>query len=235
MKQLSVNMRKNEILLGLIYIVFHVFFLPLIIVTLNVLLPLSFTEAELNFIAFAINFICVTVIFHQYLLNSLKIFIHNVKGTFTAVFKGFGAYWIGSILVNILVISLDPEFSNVNDNAIATLTNQNYILMGIGTVILVPIVEETLYRGVIFGTLFKKNSFAAYVISIVAFSALHIVGYIGHYSPIRLSLCFLQYIPAALFLAWSYVKADTIIAPILIHMIVNLIGMLAMLQGVHYA
>ena len=43
-----------------------------------------------------------------------------------------------------------------------------------------------------------------------------------------LLLCFVQYLPAGLCLGWAYARADSIFAPTLMHMIINLIGMLAM-------
>ena len=43
------------------------------------------------------------------------------------------------------------------------------------------------------------------------------------YSPLEICMAVLQYLPAGLCLAWSYAKADTIFAPILIHAAVNYI------------
>lgn len=229
MKKLTIQMHRTETILGLIYIVLQVFILPVVLVVINAFLPRPLTASALNFAVFAINFICVTVIFHRFLIASVKAFTQKPGEILRTYLKGFGFYWVGSILVNMLVIYLEPEFSNINDENVALLTGENYMLMAIGTVILVPVVEETLYRGVVFGQLYCKNSIIAYIVSVAVFSALHVFGYIGFYSPFRLLLCFLQYIPAAIALAWTYVKADNILAPVLIHMTVNLIGMLAML------
>lgn len=228
MKNLTVQMRRSEVVLGLVYLVLQIFILPLALVVINALLPRPLSDAALNFVCFAINFICVTVIFHRYLIASFQVFVQDPWSILHTCLMGFGLYWLGSILVNMLVIYFDPEFSNVNDDNIAVLTGQNHVLMTIGTVLLVPVVEETLYRGVVFGRLYQKNPVIAYIVSVIVFSALHVFGYIGFYSPIRLLLCFLQYIPAGIFLAWTYVKANTIWAPVFIHMTVNLIGMLAM-------
>ena len=38
-------------------------------------------------------------------------------------------------------------------------------------------------------------------------------------------LCALQYLPAGVALGWTYEKADTIWAPILVHSMVNAVGM----------
>ena len=53
---------------------------------------------------------------------------------------------------------------------------------------------------------------------------IHILGYIGVYSPLEIVMAFLQYLPAGLCLAWTYTKAQTIFAPIMVHSLVNAIA-----------
>lgn len=228
MKKQPVTMGRVEALLGIIYLMVQIFFLPVILVLGNSLLPRPFDDAQLNFICFALNFICVTVIFHRYLLRSLQIAFADPGSFFKICGLGFAFYWICSIVVNMLVLYVDPEFSNVNDDSILQISKSNFMLMTVGTVLLVPVVEETLFRGVIFGQLMRKNQVLAYILSIAIFSAIHVVGYIGLYPPVRLLLCLIQYFPAAFFLAWAFEKSNTIWSPILIHTVVNLIGMMSM-------
>ena len=75
--------------------------------------------------------------------------------------------------------------------------------------------------GLIFRNLYGKSRWAAYIVSILVFAIIHIIGYIGKYSALELLMAVLQYLPAGLCLAWSYAKADTIFAPILIHAAIN--------------
>ena len=51
-----------------------------------------------------------------------------------------------------------------------------------------------------------------------------VLGYIGSESVTTLVLCFVQYLPAGLCLAWTYTKADNIFAPIVVHALVNAIA-----------
>ena len=95
-------------------------------------------------------------------------------------------------------------------------------------VILAPITEELIYRGVIFGSIHSHSRFAAYAVSCIVFSAVHVVGYIGTADLTTLGLCLLQYLPAGFALALAYECSDSIFTPILIHMTVNLIGISAM-------
>ncbi len=97
----------------------------------------------------------------------------------------------------------------------------SFLLTAIGTVILVPPVEECLYRGLIFRKLADKSLWVAYAVSILAFAMLHIVGYLGRYTLLEVLLAMLQYLPGGLCLAWCYTKADSIYAPILVHAAIN--------------
>ena len=68
----------------------------------------------------------------------------------------------------------------------------------------------------------------AYAVSILAFAIIHILGYIGFYSPIEIVMAVLQYLPAGIWLAWSYTKAGTVFAPILVHAAINYLSLRAL-------
>ena len=221
-------MKKGQIIFGLCYIVVQMLILPLILSILNVLLHSPLTIAELNFVCFAVNFIVLTVVYRNFLFASAQV-IPKTFGRYIGItVSGFALYWLSSYLINILVYLLDPAFSNVNDDSILEMVNESPELMWVGTVLLVPIAEELLFRGAIFGGLYRRNKVIAYTVSIIAFGLLHVLGYVGFYPPYRLLLCFLQYIPAGLFLSWAYAKSGTIFSPILIHMVINFIGISVM-------
>ena len=100
----------------------------------------------------------------------------------------------------------------------------NRVLMTIAVVVLAPLTEETLYRGLIFRNLWQTSRVGAYLVSMFAFAAIHVVGYIGTTDITTLILCFIQYLPAGLCLAWTYTKASNLFAPVLVHAIVNAIA-----------
>ena len=100
--------------------------------------------------------------------------------------------------------------------------------MLIGTVLLVPITEEALFRGLLFGTLYRKSAVLGYVLSTLIFAAVHVVGYIGTQDAVSLLISLIEYLPAGLVLGWAYARSGTIWTPILIHAVVNFIGMSAL-------
>ena len=137
---------------------------------------------------------------------------------------GLFLYFALNSLFTMLIVAFRPDFFNVNDRNIASLAQEHYLLMVLGTVVLVPVTEELLYRGVVFSALQKANPILAYALSILLFSAIHVIGYVGTYHWSALLLCLLQYIPAGFCLAWVYQQSGSIFTPILLHATINAIG-----------
>ena len=204
--------------------VFQFLFLGEVLAWINVRLQNPLNLAELNFTFYLVNFIAILLIFHDFLGRALKQATRHPALLCQAVILGLAAYYASCRVMDWGISQLAPGYSNYNDQAISNMVNGNYFLMAVGTVVLVPPVEECLFRGLIFRNLYGKSRWAAYIVSIAAFAIIHILGYIGRYEPLELVMAFLQYLPAGLCLAWAYTKADTIFAPILIHAIINAVS-----------
>lgn len=213
---------------GFAYLAFQLLLLPTILEWFHSQLGAPLNMAELNFVFYLINFMAMLLIFHNFLGRNFSQAAQHPIYLCQAVILGLVAYYVSVNLINYLVGLLAPGFSNYNDEAITAMEGSNSFLMLIGTVVLVPPVEECFFRGLIFRNLYGKNKWAAYGVSVLAFAILHILGYIGLYSPLELLMAVLQYLPAGIWLAWSYTKADTIVAPILIHAAVNYLSIRAL-------
>ena len=218
-KTLTISTTKQETIFGWIYLAFQLLALPGILAWANETMGLS--EAELNFCFFVINFIAVLLIFNKYLSRSFTHALQHPSYFIQAVILGFVAYYACSWGINKLFSWIAPNYTNANDASIAALSKGNFFLMAIGTVVLVPPVEECFYRGLVFRNLYGVSRLAAYLVSMAVFAFIHIIGYIQSYTPWQLIIAFLQYLPAGLCLAWSYAKSDTIFSPIVIHALVN--------------
>lgn len=226
--KLSIATTRQENILGYIYLAFSQILLADLIAITAYYFGFPIPLVALNIIYFVVNFVSVVAIFHRFLGRSLQAAWKNIPKCLINVLIGFGIYYWGTILVGLLITWIDPNFANVNDQAVTGMVQKNPLIMGVCTVFFVPVVEETLYRGLIFQQLQRKHRLLAYIISVAVFSSIHVVGFIGSAGWTTLFLCFMQYLPAGIALAWAYERADTIVAPILIHMIVNQIGMSAM-------
>jgi membrane protease YdiL (CAAX protease family) len=226
-KQLPIELQKQEITWGNRYLLFQLVFLgPLLSFLFAVFFPNR--HIDINTAYFLINIVAVVWIFHRFLWHSLKYAIANRGRLLLSVILGFAVYWILIHGLDRLIYWLRPQFENANDTSIAQSAQSQFWLTAFGTVILVPLTEETLFRGLIFGAVHRKKPIIAYAISILFFSMVHVLGYVGVKPPLELLLALLQYIPAGLVLAWSYEYSGTILAPLFIHTAINAIAIFSM-------
>ena len=217
-------MSFTEQLAGWIWLMVQLLFLPSIVGIANLLLHLNLSVAMLNVILFTLDFIAIIAIFHRYLFVQIRMV--KLSRLLIWVPLGLGLYWTLSIVVSYLLFYLQPAHTNANNETISSLLQEQQLLMTIGTVFLVPITEETLFRGLLFGTLYKKHPALGYVVSVLVFAAVHVIGYIGTQDILSLCVSLIQYIPAGLVLSFVYIKANTLAAPILIHSILNAVATL---------
>lgn len=227
-KTLSVTPTKKELLWGLVYLALELLVLPSLLVLLLGLLPVTLSAGRMNALYFLINFAAVTFLFRRFLAASWRYSAERFGRVFFSALRGYMLYWAGSLAVSMLVLSIDPEFANVNDGSIAAMAAEDYGIIAFSTIVLVPITEELLFRGTLFGGLYHRSPLAAFVISSLAFCAVHITGYIGLYPAKTLLLCFIQYLPAGLALGWAYARSGSIFAPVLMHIFINATGILAL-------
>lgn len=221
---MSNPLKKSEIVWGTAYAIFQFFLLGMIALILNLFLQLP--EWQLQVGIFLLNFLVTLIIFRKFLLGSCKTALQKPLRILGFTLLGFVHYYIGAILVGAVIMSVRPDYFNLNDAAISQMAQESGIWMAVGAVLFVPVAEECIFRGLCFRAIYDRCPALAWIISVGLFSVVHIIGYIGLYDPVKLLLAFLQYLPAGISLAFAYKESDTIVTPILIHTSINLIGML---------
>lgn len=213
--------RRDETIVGWCWYGFQMVVLGSLLTGLNGMLRVPMSQAEVNFTYFLLNFLATLWIYHNYLESNWKtVKTHPILFS-QAVVLALVAYWLSFWVLTWTIRQLDPGFINRNDASISGLRHGNFYLTMLGTVLLAPAAEECVYRGLVFRNLYPISKVAAYLVSMAAFSAVHIVSFLGLYSPLQLVLAFLQYLPAGLWLAWCYTKSGSIYGPIAMHMLIN--------------
>ena len=156
MKNTLITPSWKEQRYGWVYFALQLLVLPTAVVLLLRLLPFPLTEAQQNVVFFVLNFFCVILVFFRYLKASLKRLGENLSACLGTAAMGFGLYYLGQILVGLAITRFYPNFQNVNDLSIQVMVQENFLPMAISTIFLVPVAEETLYRGLLFGSLSEK-------------------------------------------------------------------------------
>lgn len=223
---MTVSLTRKEASWGWRYLLFQLFILPELLGFIPLLPGIRLDSTILNLIYFSINFLAVILICRRFLLANLQA-TQPGRLLLTGVICLL-AYWLLSYAVTELILRIYPDFYNVNDHSVSGMADSNFLLTAIGTVVLVPVAEEVFYRGILFGTLCRVHKLLGYGVSVFVFALIHVMQYIGTYPIDLLALCLLQYIPAGICLAVAYEKSDSILCPILMHTVINAIGVAAM-------
>ena len=189
---MSSRLTRFETIAGWLYLPFYLIILNLLLQLANEKLSLGMSALTINIAYFAINLAATLLIFHGFLRQSY--FGGSLWNFVQAVVLGFALYY-------------------------ACLDNE-YIMMAV-TIILAPVIEETLVRGLVFGSIRPTSRVMAYIVSVVLFTLMHNWQYFLLYPAGKVLLSCIPYLPASVALAWTYEKAGTIWAPITLHALIN--------------
>lgn len=185
---------------------------------LYAILPISESQSIIYWaiFSFAAGLVAILIIMKPYMkspstrdtISAGSIVLWVIAGVFLAYFSQIIA---GLIEVNLLGVTQ----SSANTEMIIEITRAAPIFMIIPALI-APIVEEIIFRKIIFGTLYKKiNFFFAALLSALIFGIIH--GEPEH---------ILIYSSMGFVFAYLYVKTKRIIVPIIVHMTLNSVSVI---------
>jgi len=195
-------------------------FLIPVILTLNFSFDLITTSIYTNIILFILCLGLVLYMMRVELTREKRAHPLSIGTLFGWSLFGLILAWSGQIvaaLIETYLFGIDP--GSENTEAILELTRINPLLFIIPAIV-GPILEELVFRKIIFGTFYKRmNFFLAAIFSSIIFAILHL-----DFSHI------LIYTAIGFVFAFLYVKTKRIIVPIIVHMAMNTITVLVQLS-----
>ena len=194
------------------------------------LLHLSLSALTINIVYFSINLLFVLLVFRNFLLQ--RFFGSGFWNFVQALILGFVLYYAGTWAIQALERLLAGQFTIYNNETLNDLIFENRYVMLAVSVVFAPVIEETLVRGLVFGTVRDASRPLAYIVSILVFVFMHTWQYFLLYAPGAVLLSALPYSPAAAALCFAYEKSGSIWAAISLHAIINAVatGILGMLS-----
>lgn len=89
--------------------------------------------------------------------------------------------------------------------------------------VLMPVVEETLFRGLLFGATRRYSRALGYVLSTLVYAVYCVWQFVFTYGQVdfRYLLLLIQYLPMSLALTWCYDNGGSIWSPIALHAVIN--------------
>lgn len=221
----SVTMRRYEIIGGIVFFLVYQFLMGYILSFLLGLFGFPTDEVTINAAYYVTNFVITVFLFRRFLSYSLPIAADHFLRFLKAVALGFVLYEGFQVLTVMLATFIFPEFVTPNDDTVRAIAGINYNVMWVGAVLLAPVVEETLIRGLIFGNVRRKNRIIAYILTAIVFAAMHVLPYVLTMDVLSIFLNLLVYGLPSVALCAAYEMSGTIWAPIALHMIINAIAM----------
>lgn len=219
---------KQMILLVLNYCIGYLFVYPLLCIFLLQYLHVQSQTALMICVYGFTIFMSITVSL-PLLKESYQIWKRDKLRILRKNMKLLLGLYIASMLASLLVSYTSQTVTSNNQISVSNSIAQFPFMMAFTTLMFAPIVEEILFRGVLYRTFrYRLNALSATIISSSAFGFLHIYDSIasGQWND---CWYFIVYALIGVFLCRSYEETETIYGPMLLHFLNNGIAFLAII------
>ena len=219
-KPLQPCLGRGRTIAGWVYLLFHVVILPVFLNLYVLFAQYTPDEVTVNVVYYALGAAFVLTVLLPLLRRDFDILLDSLGRTLALL---VAAYFLNNILSVAALLAMEflPLTENPNQEAIVAMTMTDFRPMFGLTVFLAPRVEESLFRGVVFGSLYRKSRLLAYVGSVGLFCVYHIWQFAAAYGDPALLLYAVQYLPVSIALCWLYERTGSVWSPIFLHMLLN--------------
>jgi len=221
---------KRETVFLLIYFPMHVAILPLMLTQIQARWRLVYDSSAFTLVYYAIGVVLILIFANSYLRRSFYALCDRFAFCLAMAALGFLLYLL---LINVIAVSeqlIGIQQENLNDTSISGMAMQDYGKTFALAVFLAPLVEEPLFRGMLFGSVRSRNRWCAYILTVLLFGLYHIWQLVAVLKDLSYLLLIIDYIPGGLVLCWVYDRTSCIWTPIALHMFINYLGMLSLVH-----
>lgn len=228
------QMTRGEIIAAAIYLPIHVVGLPLALGWIAGLVPAiaQLTNSELNILYYSVGLVYMLLFLHRFLRRGFDAAL-DAKGRFVlSIVGGYAADLALSFILSSLMLIFSLNLGNSpNNEAIMSEASTDYARIAVLSIVLAPMVEEPLFRGLLFGCIRPKSRVLAYIVSAALFSLYHVWQYVAMTGDFSLLLYCLLYLPVSIGLAWAYDRSGSIWSPMVMHAIINAVSLYVLNSG----
>ncbi len=219
------QLTRGQRIFGFVWLPVHIIVLPLLLGTvLMILLAKIPDEGTLNVTYYLTSFVAVLIGFWSFLKKGYHRFIERFRYCLLMMVLAYLLNLGLSLVVNFLAGFLG-ELSLPNNDAIDALADANLKQTIAVAIFMAPIVEEVLFRGVLFGSIARKSRVAAYAASVILFSLYHVWQFAVLEGDPAVLINAVEYIPLSAALTFCYDRTESIWPPIFFHILINTIAL----------
>lgn len=213
--QLTQSERRQGWVFFAMYLLVFPFLLPLLLQALDDRFALYFSVATSNAAYYFIIAVTLVVVFWAFLRHGFSLLLDWLPENLFALAIGFLSAALLTLLTQMIPLPVT--------NPILADYAQQYTLSPGATiaivVILRPLAEEILFRGLLFGGLRTVNRTLGYCVTVPLFALCAVWQYVFPGGDWRYLLLAVQYLPISLALTWCYDNGGSIWSPIFLHML----------------
>lgn len=174
-------------------------------------------DATANVLYYSVTAVLVLLVFWNFLKQGFFLLLDFLPENFFAGLAGLGFFFLLRFFTGFLPLP-------IQNPALADYAQQYLFDPGATVVILViltPLVEETFFRGLLFGSLRQYSRPIAYILSVLLFCLYHVWQFAFVSRDMRYLLLAVTYLPAGLALTWSYDYGGSVWSPVFLHMAIS--------------
>lgn len=180
-------------------------------------LEIGLTAAQSSAIYYAAVLLLLVAVFWDFLKNAFRILRDNTPPNLLALAVGVAGGLAVTVLFSLVPLPVEnPVIGDYREQFLMAPRSTTAVVM-----FLRPLVEEILYRGLLFGSLRKRNRAMAYAVSI----GLSVLGAAWQFvfpdGGAMYLLLALRYIPLAAATAWSYDVGGSVLTPMAVRVILS--------------
>lgn len=175
--------------------------------------------AEASVVYYLIAVVLVFLLFWSFLRRDFAGLLDRLPENLTAFAAGLVGWLVLGFLVRLIPLPVsDPTESTYR---------LEYLLSPAATVVIVavlmPVVEEMLFRGFFYGGTRRYSRALAWVLSVALFAVYSVWQFVFSYGTVdpRYLLLAVRYLPAGLAFTWCYDRGGSLWAAMFLHMAVN--------------
>jgi len=214
-----------------LYFLVYNFVIPLILGILTYFIKDQAINNAIEIVYIVISMIVFIVLIFPLLKESYQPLKAKPLKTLLVSVQTLPLLFFTSILFNYFAMFMSQSENSANQGALMDYLKLNPVSLLLQAIIFAPIVEELIFRGVIYRHFLNgKNKVLMLIISSLAFGSLHVISslLLGNYG----DLWYLPtYMAMGLVIAYTYEKTQSIYACIFLHFLNNGISILLMISG----
>ena len=184
----------------------------------------NYINLKYGFIIYIVLLIGTIIVFGRQMLHDFKIFKEYFREYNILILKTWGKALVTIIIINLIIQIFTNESSATNQKNLQEMFNTLPTAVAALSIIYAPIVEESLFRGVI--RKFINNKYLYIIFSGLLFGALHVI---DDFQTVQELLYIFVYSVLGMYLASLYYKTNNICTNMYMHFLQNTLSVVGML------